>query len=171
MRWLSLFLASQHLSSGKNLRECEYQSWSKVKLFLCFVLIDVRCFRLFPTMSSDTPGSRPLFWDITSCSPFIANRRFGGTCLPHFQGWRTKTKQSKTYSSYTSEHRSHGVISQKAVVSTVTTARTSKPLPFLVYLFVCSKLNDSGQLPNTLQRHHCLSQLSSGFVSFTPNSH
>jgi hypothetical protein len=31
MRWLSLFVACQHLNSGKNLRECEDQSWFKVQ--------------------------------------------------------------------------------------------------------------------------------------------
>jgi hypothetical protein len=31
MRWLSLFLACQHLSSGTNLRECKDQSWFKVE--------------------------------------------------------------------------------------------------------------------------------------------
>jgi hypothetical protein len=31
MRWLSLFLACQHLSSGTNLRECEDQSWFKLQ--------------------------------------------------------------------------------------------------------------------------------------------
>jgi hypothetical protein len=31
MRWLSLFLACQHLNSGTNLRECEDQSWFKVQ--------------------------------------------------------------------------------------------------------------------------------------------
>jgi hypothetical protein len=29
-----------------------------------------------------------LFWDITPCSPLKDNRRFGGTCLLHLQGWR-----------------------------------------------------------------------------------
>jgi hypothetical protein len=31
MELRSLFLACQHLSSGSNLRECEDQSWFKVK--------------------------------------------------------------------------------------------------------------------------------------------
>jgi hypothetical protein len=31
MRWLSLFLACQHLNSGTNLRECEDQIWFKVQ--------------------------------------------------------------------------------------------------------------------------------------------
>jgi hypothetical protein len=31
MRWLSLFLAYQHLNSGTNLREWEDQSWLKVQ--------------------------------------------------------------------------------------------------------------------------------------------
>jgi hypothetical protein len=49
MRWLSLFLACQHLNSGMNLRECTDQSWfQSFKRFLCFVLIDARCFRLAP---------------------------------------------------------------------------------------------------------------------------
>jgi hypothetical protein len=38
--------ACQHLSSGTNLRECEDQSWFKVQAVPCFVLIDVRCFRV-----------------------------------------------------------------------------------------------------------------------------
>jgi hypothetical protein len=29
-----------------------------------------------------------VFWDITRCIPFKANRRFGGTCRPHLQGRR-----------------------------------------------------------------------------------
>jgi hypothetical protein len=29
-----------------------------------------------------------IFWDITPCSPFKANRRFGGTYCLHFQGRR-----------------------------------------------------------------------------------
>jgi hypothetical protein len=29
-----------------------------------------------------------IFWDITPCSPFIANRRFGGKCHLHLQGRR-----------------------------------------------------------------------------------
>jgi hypothetical protein len=40
MRWLSLFLACQRLSSGTNLRECEDHSW--FKRFLFFVSIEVR---------------------------------------------------------------------------------------------------------------------------------
>jgi hypothetical protein len=67
---LGLFLSCQHLSPRANLRECEDQSWFRFKQFLCFVLIDVRCFRvpLSPKMSprtpegTHTPGWRPLFW-------------------------------------------------------------------------------------------------------------
>jgi hypothetical protein len=29
-----------------------------------------------------------IIWDITSCSLLKVNRRFGGTCLYHLQGWR-----------------------------------------------------------------------------------
>jgi hypothetical protein len=52
MRWLSLFLACQHLSSGTSAR---IRAGSRSKRFLCFILIDVRCFRLPSKMSSRTP--------------------------------------------------------------------------------------------------------------------
>jgi hypothetical protein len=29
-----------------------------------------------------------IFWDIMPCSLLKVNRHFGGTCHPHFQGWR-----------------------------------------------------------------------------------
>jgi hypothetical protein len=29
-----------------------------------------------------------IFWDVMSCSPLKVNRRFGGTCRLHLQGWR-----------------------------------------------------------------------------------
>jgi hypothetical protein len=29
-----------------------------------------------------------IFWDIKPCSPLKLNRRFGGTCRLHLQGWR-----------------------------------------------------------------------------------
>jgi hypothetical protein len=38
MRWLSLFLACQHLRTGTNLRECEDQSWFKVQAVPVFRL-------------------------------------------------------------------------------------------------------------------------------------
>jgi hypothetical protein len=59
--WLSLFLACQHLSSGKNLRECENQSWFKVQVVPVFrfdwytkfsrFLVPLRCLRILPGVS------------------------------------------------------------------------------------------------------------------------
>jgi hypothetical protein len=46
MRLLSLFLACQHLNSGTNLVSARIRACSGFKRFLCFVLIDVRCFRV-----------------------------------------------------------------------------------------------------------------------------
>jgi hypothetical protein len=34
-----------------------------------------------------TQMNRCIFWDITPCSPLKVNRRSGGTCCPHLQGW------------------------------------------------------------------------------------
>jgi hypothetical protein len=48
---IELFLACQRLNSGMNLRECEDQSWFKFQWLVCFVLIDVRCFRVPPGIS------------------------------------------------------------------------------------------------------------------------
>jgi hypothetical protein len=61
MRWPSLFLACQQLNSGTNLRE-RIRSGSTFKWFLCFVLIDVRCFHVLPKSSSRTPGC--------TCTPY-----------------------------------------------------------------------------------------------------
>jgi hypothetical protein len=58
MRWLSLFLACQHLNSGTNVRECEDQSWFKVQAVPVFVLIDVRCVSVPPKMTLHTSGWR-----------------------------------------------------------------------------------------------------------------
>jgi hypothetical protein len=49
MRWLSLFLARQHLNSETNLRECEDQSWFKVQA------VPVFSFDWYKTFSF-TPG-------------------------------------------------------------------------------------------------------------------
>jgi hypothetical protein len=45
MKWMSLFLAYQHLISWTNLLCATIRADLSFKLFLCFVLIDVRCFR------------------------------------------------------------------------------------------------------------------------------
>jgi hypothetical protein len=67
MRWLSLFLACQHLNWGTNLRECEDQSWFKVRFDWCKMfsstLWDVyeyalRCFRVSSEMFAST------LWDV-----------------------------------------------------------------------------------------------------------
>jgi hypothetical protein len=42
-----MFLVCQNLNSGKNLRECEDQSWVKIQAVHVF-RFDVRCFRIFP---------------------------------------------------------------------------------------------------------------------------
>jgi hypothetical protein len=53
MRWLSLFLACQHLNWRTNLRECEDQSW--------FIVQALPVFRFgWCQMFSCTPGCRPL---------------------------------------------------------------------------------------------------------------
>jgi hypothetical protein len=59
MRWLSLFLACQRLSSGTNLRECEDQSWFKVQAVPVFRFDWCKIFSLTPR-GSYTPGWRPL---------------------------------------------------------------------------------------------------------------
>jgi hypothetical protein len=64
MRWLSSFLACQHLSSGTNLRECEDRSWFKVQALPVFRFD-------WYNMFSCTPGWRPQWahkwrWDIHS---------------------------------------------------------------------------------------------------------
>jgi hypothetical protein len=41
-----LFPAGQHLNSGTNLRDCEDQSWFKVRAVSVFLFIGVRRFRL-----------------------------------------------------------------------------------------------------------------------------
>jgi hypothetical protein len=56
MRWLSLFLACQHLSSGTNLRECEEQSWFKVQAVPVVRFEWYKIFCLRPKMSFSTPG-------------------------------------------------------------------------------------------------------------------
>jgi hypothetical protein len=48
MRWLSLFLACQHLSSGTNLRECEDQSWFKVQAVPVFPFDSCKMFSCAP---------------------------------------------------------------------------------------------------------------------------
>jgi hypothetical protein len=56
MRWLSLYLACQHLNSASNLRECEDQSWFKVQAVPVFrfdsckicVSYHPRCLQVFP---------------------------------------------------------------------------------------------------------------------------
>jgi hypothetical protein len=55
MRWMSLFLACQHLNYGTNLREWDDQSWFKVQA--------VPVFRIdWCKMFSRTPGWRPVLY-------------------------------------------------------------------------------------------------------------
>jgi hypothetical protein len=36
-----------------------------------------------------------IFWDITPCSPLKVNRRFGGTCRLHLQGWISQARNHR----------------------------------------------------------------------------
>jgi hypothetical protein len=58
-RWLSLFLYASISIRERIFVNARIRAGSKFKLFLRFVFIDVRCFRLPPKMSSRTPGWRP----------------------------------------------------------------------------------------------------------------
>jgi hypothetical protein len=67
MRWLSLFLACQHLSSGTNLRECKDQSWFKVPAVPVFRF---NLCKMFPRNPGGTrvPGSSQSFHYPTSAT-------------------------------------------------------------------------------------------------------
>jgi hypothetical protein len=54
MRWLSLFLARQHLTPGTSIR-----ARSRSKRFLFFVSIDVRYFRVPPVRERTLRTERP----------------------------------------------------------------------------------------------------------------
>jgi hypothetical protein len=72
MRWLSLFLACQHLNSGTNLRECEDQSWFKVQAVPVFRFDWYKVF-------SRAPGWRPrgTGWNVWNNGGYVYARMPG----------------------------------------------------------------------------------------------
>jgi hypothetical protein len=83
-----------------------------------------------------------IFWDVTPCSPFKVNRRFGGTCRLHLQGreisqageqletrWQPelclqpalKPKRRLTFNGL------HGIISQEIELLITTAVKISNP--------------------------------------------
>jgi hypothetical protein len=72
MRWLSLFLACQHLKWETNLRECEDQSWFKVQAFPVFRFYWCKMFLCAPVCAR-TVGWRPLHQNTTSSVPILSS--------------------------------------------------------------------------------------------------
>jgi hypothetical protein len=84
-----------------------------------------------------------IFWDITPCSPFSINRRFGGTC--RLQGACHLLFRSWTWRRYVPPKRRltlnglQGVISQKMVLFVTTAVRTSNPIKSCLSIEVCRR--------------------------------
>jgi hypothetical protein len=103
MKWM-LFLAYQHLISWTNLLFATIRAGSSFKLFLCFVLIDVRCFlRSVGIVRWRTQATELWLYDVFAC-PL--------TCLPLPQvggDWSNASPASLSLSSATGHCFESGV--------------------------------------------------------------
>jgi hypothetical protein len=79
VRWLSCFLHARTSIRGRIFLSARIRSGPRFKRFPCFVLIDLRCFRLPPKMYWRTRGLRPVIYITSSENGFLTNV-LSGSC-------------------------------------------------------------------------------------------
>jgi hypothetical protein len=156
---------SQNLTGLKKASSGPYTK--PIKYRPCHICLKIHYEIIFQT----TPRLRSsVFWDITQCSRLKVNRRFGGTCRLHLQGWRISRARNQRESRWEAElwrrfvppkrrvifNGLHGVISQKIELFIATAVRTSNPTYAKITQVVFSfQISDSNSRRISYPSHMC----------------